>query len=143
MKRIILIIIVSIYSVTSFSQNLVKNPGFEELKAPYTHPWICSESFNKFVSNWLSISLISAEIYKYDSSYLKIASDSSYFNMLPPQHSGNYLVAIKTYGTNNINEPLPFIYTRGIDKTNDKRQEVYNRIFNSTFRNNGTRCSIE
>lgn len=105
MKRIILIIIVSIFSVTSFSQNLVKNPGFEELKAPYTHPWMCSESFNKFVSNWLSISLISAEIYKYDSSYLKIASDSSYFNMLPPQHSGNYLVAIKTYGTNNIGEP--------------------------------------
>ena len=30
-----------------------------------------------------------------------------------------------------------------IDKTNDKRQEVYNRIFNSTFRIHGRRCSFE
>jgi OmpA-OmpF porin, OOP family len=105
MKKSIIIITVVLISICTYSQNLVKNPGFEELKAPYTHAWLCCDSFNKYVSNWLSLSLISAEIYKYDSTFLKFPSDSSYFNILPAQHSGSYMAAINTYGTNNIGEP--------------------------------------
>ena len=105
MKKVTLILIFTFISIYTFSQNLVKNHSFEELKAPYTNMSLCYESFNKYVSNWLSIALFSAEVYKYDSTSLLSNNDFMIFSGLIRPHSGCCMVAIHTYGINNINEP--------------------------------------
>jgi len=105
MKKAALIIIIVFINIYTFSQNLVKNPGFEELKAPYTSLWECQRYFSKYVSNWSSPALFSAEILKYDSTFLLSINDTLVFNNLARPLSGCYMAAIHTYGNSNIDEP--------------------------------------
>ena len=105
MKRIAFIIIITLTNINIYSQNLVKNPCFENLKSSIWSESECADEFNKYVSDWQSLAFISAEIFKYDSTFLKSGNDSLYFNALPTPNSGCNMAGIFTYGINRINEP--------------------------------------
>ena len=85
------------------SQNLVINPGFENLKAPMLKEWAYTNKFNLYVSDWQSLGNMPAQIYKYDSTIYK-GIYSSTFKSLPPSNYGRNMAGIYTYGTGN--EPL-------------------------------------
>ena len=131
MKKIAFIIIIILININTYSQNLVKNPSFEEMKDTYTHEFYCAEHFNKYVSDWLSLALYSAGIYQYDTFHF--IKDTSSLQNFPHPHSGKFEAEIHAYGNSSNNDPYRSYIEGRLKKPLIKGRKYYMEFYISVW----------